>query len=74
MENLQNLLFSRIRDPNPKDEKRMQGGQLSRAETFGVIDGNPPANAMNSKRSVLRHFSSCLRTIFIVVPLNHIQQ
>lgn len=50
VENLQNLLFSSIRDPNPlKDENKMQGGQLRRAETFGVTDGNPAASAMKGK-------------------------
>ncbi|XP_044076955.1 rho guanine nucleotide exchange factor 18a isoform X2 [Siniperca chuatsi] len=49
VENLQNLLFSRIRDPNLlMDESRMQDGLLRRAETFGVADSNPAASAMKN--------------------------
>ena len=41
VEYLQNLLFSRIRDPNLlMDENTLQGGQLRRAETFAVADRN----------------------------------
>lgn len=50
VENLQNLLFSRIRDPNLlMDESKMKGGLLRRAETFGVADGNLAASDMKSK-------------------------
>lgn len=50
VENLQNLLFSRIRDPKLlMDETNTQGGQLRRAETFGVADSNSAANVMESK-------------------------
>ncbi|KAM7400321.1 hypothetical protein PAMA_004830 [Pampus argenteus] len=41
VENLQNLLFSRIRDPNLLlGENKMQGEMLRRTETSGVTDSN----------------------------------
>uniref|UniRef100_A0A3Q3XET5 Uncharacterized protein n=1 Tax=Mola mola TaxID=94237 RepID=A0A3Q3XET5_MOLML len=48
VEYLQNLLFSRIKDPNlfKDDKNRMQEGQLRRVETFGVADGNCATVAM----------------------------
>lgn len=45
VENLQNLLFTRVRDRKPKDEMEIHGGQLRTADTFGVADDNPAANA-----------------------------
>ncbi|TMS10275.1 Rho guanine nucleotide exchange factor 18 [Larimichthys crocea] len=49
VENLQNLLFSRIRDPKLlMDETNTQGGQLRRAETFGLADSNSAANVMEN--------------------------
>ncbi|XP_070774898.1 rho guanine nucleotide exchange factor 18a [Enoplosus armatus] len=49
VENLQNLLFSRIKDPNlHMGESPVQGGLLRRAETFGVADSNPAASAMKN--------------------------
>ncbi|XP_035525965.1 rho guanine nucleotide exchange factor 18a [Morone saxatilis] len=49
VENLQNLLLLRIKDPNrPLDESKMQGGLLRRAETFGVADSNPAASIMKT--------------------------
>uniref|UniRef100_A0A8C4DKG1 Rho/rac guanine nucleotide exchange factor (GEF) 18a n=1 Tax=Dicentrarchus labrax TaxID=13489 RepID=A0A8C4DKG1_DICLA len=45
VENLQNLLLLRIKDPNcPVDESKMQGGLIRRAKTFGVADSNPAAS------------------------------
>ncbi len=50
MENLQSLLFTKIRDPNLlMEETKMQGGLLRRAETFGVADNNSPESTMKSK-------------------------
>lgn len=51
VENLQNLLFSRIKDPNllTEESKVQEGGLLRRAETFGGADSNPAESAMNSK-------------------------
>ncbi|KAM9349885.1 rho guanine nucleotide exchange factor 18a [Symphorus nematophorus] len=52
VENLQNLLFSRFKDPDLlMDENRMQGGQLRRAETFAVADSNSMKNGDGSKTS-----------------------
>nr|XP_019968023.1 PREDICTED: rho guanine nucleotide exchange factor 18-like isoform X1 [Paralichthys olivaceus]XP_019968031.1 PREDICTED: rho guanine nucleotide exchange factor 18-like isoform X1 [Paralichthys olivaceus]XP_019968038.1 PREDICTED: rho guanine nucleotide exchange factor 18-like isoform X1 [Paralichthys olivaceus]XP_019968046.1 PREDICTED: rho guanine nucleotide exchange factor 18-like isoform X1 [Paralichthys olivaceus] len=49
VENLQNLLCARIKDPNPPvDETKMQGGLLRRAETFAAGDGDSYADIMNS--------------------------
>ncbi|KAG8014293.1 Rho guanine nucleotide exchange factor 18 [Nibea albiflora] len=49
VDNLQNLLFSRIKDPKPlTDENSTQGRQLRRAQTFGVADSNSAANAMEN--------------------------
>ncbi|XP_074507881.1 rho guanine nucleotide exchange factor 18a isoform X1 [Sebastes fasciatus] len=49
VENLQNLLFLRIKDPNLlMDESKAQGEQLKRAETFGVADSNPATSAMKN--------------------------
>lgn len=45
VENLQNLLFTRIRDRKLKDEMEIHGGQLRTADTFGVADDNPAADA-----------------------------
>lgn len=45
VENLQNLLFTRIRDRKLKDEMEIHGGQLRTADTVGVADDNPAANA-----------------------------
>ncbi|XP_056276295.1 rho guanine nucleotide exchange factor 18a isoform X2 [Pseudoliparis swirei] len=45
VENLQNLLFTRIRDPNLLMEvNEAQEGPLWKAETFGVADTNPDEN------------------------------
>ncbi|XP_059199900.1 rho guanine nucleotide exchange factor 18a [Centropristis striata] len=45
VETLQNLLFSRIKDPNLlMDESQTQGGLLRRAETIGGADGNAAAS------------------------------
>lgn len=50
VENLQTLLFSKIRDPNLlMDESKRRGGLLRRAETFGVADSNSAESAMKSK-------------------------
>lgn len=50
VECVQNLLFSRIKDPNHlKEEDKIQNGQLRRAETFGGAESNPTARAMKSK-------------------------
>ncbi|XP_042354205.1 rho guanine nucleotide exchange factor 18a [Plectropomus leopardus] len=49
VETLQNLLSSRIKDPNLlMDEKQTQGGLLMRAETFGVADSYPGASAIKN--------------------------
>ncbi|XP_070701663.1 rho guanine nucleotide exchange factor 18a [Pempheris klunzingeri] len=49
VENLQNLLLSRIRDPNLlMDESKTQGRLLGRAETFGVADGNSATSTMKN--------------------------
>ncbi|XP_060940459.1 rho guanine nucleotide exchange factor 18a isoform X2 [Limanda limanda] len=49
VENLQILLCSGIKDPNPPvDESEIQGGRLRRAETFAAGDGDSYANTMNS--------------------------
>lgn len=45
VENLQNLLFTRIRDRKLKDEMEIHGGQVRTADTSGVADENPAANA-----------------------------
>lgn len=45
VENLQNLLFTRIRDRKLKDEMEIHGGQLRTADISGVADDNPAANA-----------------------------
>lgn len=45
VENLQNLLFTRIRHRKPKDEMEIHGGQLRTADTFEVADDNPAANS-----------------------------
>ncbi|XP_070830485.1 rho guanine nucleotide exchange factor 18a [Chaetodon trifascialis] len=59
VENLQNLLFSRIRDPNSlKDESNMQGRLLRRAETFGVADSNSAASTMRNGEAATRPDSS----------------
>lgn len=49
VENLQNLLFSRIKDPNPPvDESKMQGVLIRRAATFAVADSNSGASAIKN--------------------------
>ncbi|XP_051255148.1 rho guanine nucleotide exchange factor 18a isoform X2 [Dicentrarchus labrax] len=49
VENLQNLLLLRIKDPNcPVDESKMQGGLIRRAKTFGVADSNPAASIVKT--------------------------
>ncbi|XP_041805895.1 rho guanine nucleotide exchange factor 18a [Chelmon rostratus] len=55
VENLQNLLFSRLRDPSPfKDGSKMQGQLLWRAETFGVADSNPAASTVKNGEAATR--------------------
>lgn len=50
VENLQNLFFSRIKDPNPlKDENKTQGRLLRRTETFAVANSYPAVSGMKSK-------------------------
>ncbi|KAM6920198.1 rho guanine nucleotide exchange factor 18a isoform 1-T1 [Lycodopsis pacificus] len=45
VENLQNLLFTRIKDPNLLlEESETQEELLWKAETFGAADGNPAEN------------------------------
>lgn len=55
VENLQNLLFSRIKDPNLlMDDSTTQGGLLRRAETFGVADSNSAASTMKNGEATER--------------------
>ncbi|XP_068427487.1 rho guanine nucleotide exchange factor 18a isoform X2 [Clinocottus analis] len=45
VENLQNLLITRIKDPTLlMEESKMQEGRLWKVETFGIEDGNPAEN------------------------------
>lgn len=49
VENLQNLLFSRIKDPDLlTNENKMKGQLLRRAETFGVADSNAAISPMKN--------------------------
>nr|XP_033505412.1 rho guanine nucleotide exchange factor 18a [Epinephelus lanceolatus]XP_033505413.1 rho guanine nucleotide exchange factor 18a [Epinephelus lanceolatus]XP_033505414.1 rho guanine nucleotide exchange factor 18a [Epinephelus lanceolatus]XP_033505415.1 rho guanine nucleotide exchange factor 18a [Epinephelus lanceolatus] len=49
VENLQNLLSSRIKDPNLLlDESKIHGGRLRRAQTFGGVDSSPGASTMQN--------------------------
>ncbi|KAI3374773.1 hypothetical protein L3Q82_021329, partial [Scortum barcoo] len=52
VENLQNLLFTKIRDPNLLiDEKKTQEGLLRRAKTFGVADNKTPECTLKNGES-----------------------
>ncbi|CAB1460313.1 unnamed protein product [Pleuronectes platessa] len=59
VENLQILLCSGIKDPDPPvDDSELQGGRLRRAETFAAGDGDSYANTMNSGDEAERPGSS----------------
>lgn len=49
VENLQNLLFTRIEDQNPADEKKMHEEQLGTAEDFAEAEENHTASAGKCK-------------------------
>lgn len=49
VENLQNLLFTRIEDQNPNDEKKMREEQLGTAEDFAEAEENHVASARKCK-------------------------
>ncbi len=50
VENLQNLLFARIKDPDLlTDENKVEGQLLRRAETFGVAGSSLSISPMKSK-------------------------
>lgn len=49
VENLQNLLFTRIEDQNPNDEEKMHEEQLGTAEDFAEAEENHVASARKCK-------------------------
>lgn len=66
VENLQNLLSARIKDPNLLlDESKIQGGQLRRAQTFGGVDSNPGASTMKNGDAAERSHGSEGNLVYI---------
>lgn len=49
VENLQNLLFSRIRDPNLNEKRTQRGTLLGRSDTDGVADDDDPAISVTNE-------------------------